>query len=395
MARRISRFLLGNHHNNNNSHNLANATPNEDTSLVAVGGALGGTATVASLMASDNNGTGAAIDRATAISMPAGASAPTSSSDSAEHNKENDRKQFYAAATATALYAIINSQMLLVNKICMHHIRSANFAMTCQLAFTAAFVHVAGRQLKVVECDQLEWAKVKRFLPATWCFVGLLYSSMLAIKRVPVDTFVCTRNSVPLVIALAEWMFLGRSFPSPRSIGALLLVLGGVVLYVQLDVHFDSEGYAMLLLWYCFCLCESLYTKHIVDSMEMSTWSRSYYFNLLAIPACLVLYVAGGDHEHVMNQQWTFWAVFWLLLSCVFGVGMSYSSFRLRRMISATSFSLVGNVCKVLTIVVNFIIWDQHATNFGFMALSVSLFGAMMYRQAPMRSELAAGGSGK
>ena len=51
-----------------------------------------------------------------------------------------------------------------------------------------------------------------------------------------------------------------------------------------------------------------------------------------------------------------------LLLSCVGGLGMSYFSFALRAVISATSFSVIGNICKVLTILVNIIMWDQHAS---------------------------------
>ena len=51
-----------------------------------------------------------------------------------------------------------------------------------------------------------------------------------------------------------------------------------------------------------------------------------------------------------------------LLLSCVGGLGMSYFSFALRAVISATSFSVIGNICKVLTILVNILMWDQHAS---------------------------------
>lgn len=50
-----------------------------------------------------------------------------------------------------------------------------------------------------------------------------------------------------------------------------------------------------------------------------------------------------------------------LVLSCLGGLGMSYFSFALRACISATSFSVIGNVCKVLTILVNVALWDQHA----------------------------------
>ena len=51
-----------------------------------------------------------------------------------------------------------------------------------------------------------------------------------------------------------------------------------------------------------------------------------------------------------------------LLLSCAGGLGMSYFSFALRAVISATSFSVIGNICKVLTILVNIMMWDQHAS---------------------------------
>lgn len=51
-----------------------------------------------------------------------------------------------------------------------------------------------------------------------------------------------------------------------------------------------------------------------------------------------------------------------LALSCVGGLGMSYFSFALRAVISATSFSVIGNICKVLTILVNVLMWDRHAS---------------------------------
>ena len=43
--------------------------------------------------------------------------------------------------------------------------------------------------------------------------------------------------------------------------------------------------------------------------------------------------------------------------SCVAGLGMSFLSFHLRDMISATSFAIVGNMCKVATILVNTLLY--------------------------------------
>ena len=55
------------------------------------------------------------------------------------------------------------------------------------------------------------------------------------------------------------------------------------------------------------------------------------------------------------------------------GLGMSFLSFLLRNMISATSFAIVGNMCKVATILVNTVIWDQHSDSMGIMALMLCL----------------------
>ena len=285
-------------------------------------------------------------------------------------------------------YAVANSQMLLVNKLCMTHFDSATFVITTQLAFTAGLIYLLGK-LKLIEVDGLELGKAMRFLPAAVVFVGLLVTSMLAIKRVPVDTFICTRNSVPLIIAFLEYALLGRQFPSVRSLFAMALVLIGVALYVRLDVNFDNEGYLMLLLWYAFCLADLLYLKVVVDTLDMTTWGRSFYFNLLSVPFSAALFVAKNDVEMMRKQYWGVWPIVWLAASCVISVGMSYYSFFLRKMVSATTFSLVGNVCKVITIFANFFFLPDHASEKGLAALLVSLVGAMLYKQAPLRSPAA------
>ena len=64
---------------------------------------------------------------------------------------------------------------------------------------------------------------------------------------------------------------------------------------------------------------------------------------------------------------------------------MSYTSFQLRDIISATSFAVVGNVCKLSTLVINYVICDKHASSRGLGAWCVTLVGAAFYEQAPYR----------
>lgn len=41
---------------------------------------------------------------------------------------------------------------------------------------------------------------------------------------------------------------------------------------------------------------------------------------------------------------------------------MCHAQFLLRNAVSATAFATVGIVCKIATVVINFMIWEKHAS---------------------------------
>ena len=44
---------------------------------------------------------------------------------------------------------------------------------------------------------------------------------------------------------------------------------------------------------------------------------------------------------------------------------------------------VIGNVCKILTVLINISIWDHHASPFGIGCLFICLTGAGVYQQVP------------
>eukprot|EP00967_Tisochrysis_lutea_P041866 scaffold50352_cov15-Tisochrysis_lutea.AAC.1 len=58
-------------------------------------------------------------------------------------------------------------------------------------------------------------------------------------------------------------------------------------------------------------------------------------------------------------------AILALILSCSVGLGMSHSSYCLRENVSATLFTVVGIVCKLITVAINFAIWGKHTSAWG------------------------------
>ncbi len=51
----------------------------------------------------------------------------------------------------------------------------------------------------------------------------------------------------------------------------------GVTVYTYQDIHFTVIGYVWIAIWYCFAVFEMVYVKKVVDTVQMTTWSRTYY----------------------------------------------------------------------------------------------------------------------
>ena len=116
-----------------------------------------------------------------------------------------------------------------------------------------------------------------------------------------------------------------------------------------------------------------------------SNWSRVYYTNFLtAIPLTISFIVK----EEIASVQWTASAWFFLFASCVMGLAMSYFAFLARHLVSAAYFTVLGNVCKVLTVIINYLYWDKHANMYGMASLALCLVCAYFYEQAPLRGSV-------
>lgn len=281
-------------------------------------------------------------------------------------------------------YSLCNSQLLIINKITLAYIPAPCFLLFCQLLASGVAVRALAA-FRVLVADRLEYEKAKGFLIVVFTFVTTLFANMKSIQLAPVDTFICLRSTTPLILAVLDYFFLGRDLPSAKSFASLIGIAMGVVMYVNIDSNFSVQAYLWIVVWYVVSIFEIIYVKHLVSSIAMTTWGQTYYQNILSVPFLLMMFILLGERQVLENIEWTFGAVFFILLSCVAGLGMSFLSFHLRDMISATSFAIVGNMCKVATILVNTFIWDQHSSPTGILSLFICLGSGAMYSQAPMR----------
>lgn len=66
-------------------------------------------------------------------------------------------------------------------------------------------------------------------------------------------------------------------------------------------------------------------------------------------------------------------------VSCLAGFALSFSGFKLRETVSATTFTFVGVVCKFATILVNQVIWVHHGSPIGAVVLCASILLSTIY----------------
>jgi hypothetical protein len=82
------------------------------------------------------------------------------------------------------------------------------------------------------------------------------------------------------------------------------------------------------------------------------------------------------------SGQW-----FVILGSCVAGTLIGWAGWQCRSLVSATSYTLIGVVNKLLTVVMSVLFLDKHASPTGITALCLCIAASTQYSQPPMRKQ--------
>lgn len=86
-----------------------------------------------------------------------------------------------------------------------------------------------------------------------------------------------------------------------------------------------------------------------------SLWTPVLYTNSFSVlPALLVCTLAGELRgRRIESIEFSNVGIFWLVLSCAIGIGISWAGFWCQSVVSATTYSVVGVMNKMLTVTVS------------------------------------------
>ncbi|XP_077235353.1 GDP-mannose transporter GONST3-like isoform X2 [Tasmannia lanceolata] len=261
-------------------------------------------------------------------------------------------------------------------------------ALTALQYFTSALGVLVCGQLKLVEHDQLELRTMWRFLPAAIIFYLSLFTNSELLLHANVDTFIVFRSAVPIFVAIGETLYLNQPWPSIKTWLSLATIFGGSVIYVLTDYQFTLTAYSWALAYLVSMSIDFVYIKHVVMTIGLNTWGLVLYNNLEALLLFPLELLIMGElkkikHEITDESDWYSYSVVLPVgLSCLFGLAISFFGFSCRRAISATGFTVLGILNKLLTVVINLIVWDKHSTVVGTIGLLICMLGGILYQQS-------------
>uniref|UniRef100_A0A0V0IA17 Putative GDP-mannose transporter GONST3-like n=1 Tax=Solanum chacoense TaxID=4108 RepID=A0A0V0IA17_SOLCH len=261
-------------------------------------------------------------------------------------------------------------------------------ALTALQYFTSAAGVLMCGWLKVLEHDKLDLKTMWRFLPASIIFYLSLFTNSELLLHANVDTFIVFRSAVPIFVAIGETLYLHQPWPAIKTWASLGTIFAGSVLYVTTDYQFTLTAYSWAVAYLVSMSIDFVYIKHVVMTIGLNTWGLVLYNNLEALMLFPIELLIMGElkkikHEIQDESDWySFQVVLPVALSCLFGLAISFFGFSCRRTISATGFTVLGIVNKLLTVVINLIIWDKHSTLVGTVGLLICMLGGVMYQQS-------------
>jgi len=288
-------------------------------------------------------------------------------------------------------YALSSSCMLVLNKVAISHVPLPSCVMAVQFAITITYIFVF-RSAGYLTADSFSFKKVSTFFPYACSFVLSIYCNGKVLQYLNVETLIVFRSCGPLIVSVLDWMFLGRELPNRRSACSLMLVFAGAVGYVFAESEFRVRGmsaYAWALVYLAGNCFEMTYGKVVMSRVkfEAPVWGSVLYTNALAIgPMCLVSIVSGEARE-LLSVSLDASSARALSLSCTAGIAISWSGWNCREKTSATAYTLLGVACKFISVLINVMIWEKHASPLGMAWVCICLLASSAYQQAPYRSQ--------
>jgi drug/metabolite transporter (DMT)-like permease len=283
-------------------------------------------------------------------------------------------------ALAVAMFMTASASMLLINKLCMTAFPLEGTVVLIQMGFATVLLPTAFFwTLRFGSWrDARVWASTVPFF-----FSAMLVTNAAAAKHASVGALTVVRNISPLLSLPIEHLMLEKLFIDVHSVLALVLVVVGVVMYVEADVRSDAIGVVLLLINMGIAIIERLLQRRFIaiKPLDLSKTAMMLLNNGVGmLPQVVILLVLQEPAKYAQvfaRARPVDYVV--LGVSCMLGLAIGWTAINLQQYISATSLMLVGNVSKVLVIVIGILFMHDSKSPLSIGGAFLAMSGGIYY----------------
>jgi GDP-mannose transporter len=293
-------------------------------------------------------------------------------------------------------YAFTSSTLLVANKWGISVLPSSHVLMTVQfagaaLAVAAAYA-AAGRRAELA----VPTSTIIAFAPAVAVFYATLWTNLAALEASSVDTVILFRTLSPFAVAIGDFVWLGRAWPSARSWFSLIAI-GTSCTFIftretaqAVDTEATWTGWYWCALYYAAISADQLILKRFIANVPLSTSQRVLYMNSLALIPSVFSAAALGDLSPDSPTVAALSSALGgdlsiagpIVLTILLGLGISYAAWYLRARVSALTFTLIGVLCKIGSIALNALMF-KHMETRSMLLIILAIAASTFYTQPP------------
>ena len=250
------------------------------------------------------------------------------------------------------------------------------------------------RQVKAIEIG--EWVDCMWFAPCPiFLFAGMLLSSMFAYSYNTIATIVVFRNLSPIFSMAAEMAQNNPLETNWKTYLALTMAVVGCILFGHDSIQLTQMGLISVMLNLVIATTERVFVRWVMKKkvvgadgterqLKIDNAGMMFYQNSLGMLPAALLVLAFGEYKEYAGAftGMTSVGIFYVFLSCVVGVAISYAGFRLQRRISATSFLVTTNTNKMAVLGFGAFVLKDKYTPISFLGCVLAMSSALVYAKA-------------
>lgn len=282
-------------------------------------------------------------------------------------------------------WVVCSIGMMLFNKFAIRAFPAECTLVALQMLVTVfSMLLFCARSIRIGSfMDVLRWSMVVPF------FTGMLLSSILALKFAPMSLVVVFRTLSPVLSLLIE-----RMYPDPLRISlhmvASIAIMGvGAALYSSAIHRSGLGGVGWVVLNIFFAVGDRLLQRLMLargqSPVDISKTGITLLNNLEGLLPLLVVMFIKNEFAEISGTVagLTASGCVWVALSCLVGIGISYTGLWAQSLISATSFLVLVNANKFVIIFIEAVcLQSKSLAPIQIAGACVTIIGGVLYGKA-------------